>query len=50
MRFAGARDEIEHHQRRQQAVAGGGQMREKNVAGLFAAQRRVVRFSISSST
>ena len=47
--FAGAGDQVEHHEGGQQAVAGGGQMRKEDVAGLLAAQRRVF-FCISSST
>ena len=40
--FAGAGDEIEHDERREQAVAGGGQVREENVAGLLAAEGCIV--------
>ena len=40
--LAGAGDQIEHDERRQQAIAGSGQMRKKDVARLLAAERRVV--------
>ena len=40
--FAGAGDQIEHDKGGEQAVAGGGQMREEDVAGLLAAEGRVV--------
>ena len=40
--FAGAGDQIENNERGKKAVAGGGQMRQKNVAGLLAAEGRVV--------
>ena len=44
-RFAGAGYEIEHHERREQAVAGGRQVREENVAGLLAAEGRIHAFA-----
>ena len=40
--FAGAGDEVEDHEGGEQAVAGGGQMGQKDVAGLLAAERGVV--------
>ena len=42
MHLAGARDQVEHHERGEQAVAGGGEVREEDVAGLLAAERGAV--------
>src|SRR5665213_2826320 len=40
--FAAARHEIEDHEGGENSVAGGGQVREQDVAGLFAAQGRIL--------
>ena len=40
--FAGAGDKVEHDERGEQAVAGGGQVGEENVAGLLAAQSSIL--------